>query len=620
MKINDFAPQAAQTATSLLELGNQIGQMHLSKADTGDSGSLPLQIGIESIVNSWIRNQMAYRTQLVGDLNKIATQVQEIRAPLQHITAEVFRRGIVWEPTVNKPDESQLDAINPFINNANRFHKTLEEVLRLCHFDLNSIDDAFILLNKSYTSEDGKIEQQLVEIRHLDPAITDFDLDSRGLPENFHWFCPAHRFKVVEKDTPTDEEKEALVCAEKKCGAALRPAMYKYSHKNAIYYLLDDEVIHLSKFYPTDTFGWSPILTLFEKALTLLGMDKNLYRYFFERKMPAAMLMVSTDDPDSLRRERQQWESKTKQDTNYMPMVAVSSRNNRGRVDLVRLFHTMQEMDYLPIRNEIRERVASMWGVTPAWQGAPEGFGGLTTQTTQLVVMSRVVEGDQRLFHERVFPKILDCFGITDWKMVLPTPEEKAESTRISFALQRAQLAQQLAAQGYDVELKEQNIDAENVAFVVSGQQVNMAKMGAEAQAMSLMQQEQQMQQMQQEQEMQQQMAAQGGEEGGAPPGGAPPGGGGMPMQLSLASKPWTQQLAEMGYPFPIIKSVQPDGSKVWFQHGIEDFTATLNMGRIGHVEKATMTSYTPPEPEKQPASTNGASSNPVQRIDTDDE
>jgi hypothetical protein len=91
-------------------------------------------------------------------------------------------------------------------------------------------------------------------------------------------------------------------------------------------------------------------------------------------------------------------------------------------------------------------------------------------------------------------------------------------------------------------------------------------------------------------------------------------------MQLSLASKPWTQQLAEMGYPFPIIKSVQPDGNKVWFQHGVTDYTATLNMGRIGHVEKAVMTVYTPPETEKRSVATNGVSSNPVQRIETDDE
>lgn len=600
MKISQFVPQASQQNSQLATLSTQIGAMHTQKQVAEGEGSQPLQLGIESIVNSWIRNQMAYRTQLVGDLNKIATQVQEIRAPLQHITSEVFRRGIVWEPTVSKPDEHQLDEINKFMGDANRFHKTLEEVLRLVHFDLNAIDDAFILLNKTYAAkgsgEKKELDSSLVEIRHLDPAITDFDLDARGLPENFHWFCPAHRFKVIEKDTPTDEEKAHLVCIEADCGLPFQPAMYKYSHKNAIYYLLNDEVIHISKFYPTDTFGWSPILTLFEKALTLLGMDKNLYRYFFERKMPAAMLMVSTDDPDSLRRERQSWEAKTRQDSNFMPMVAVSSRNNRGRVDLVRLFHTMQEMDYLPIRNEIRERVASMWGVTPAWQGAPEGFGGLTTQTTQLVVMSRVVEGDQRIFHERVFPKILDAFGITDWKMVLPTPEEKAESTRISFALQRTQLAQQQSGLGLSVELKEQNVDAENVQFVVSGEIVNMAKLGAEQQALAIMQQEQEMQQ------MQEQAQQQGGPE--------------QELQLSRASKPWTNQLAEMGYPFPILKEFSTDGSKVWFQQGTEDFVASINGGRVGSVTPAVMKSFTPPEDEK----TVPAPSKDIERVDYTEE
>ena len=598
MKISQFVPQASQSNAQLAGLSASIGAMHSQKAVDAGEGSQPLQLGIESIVNSWIRNQMAYRTQLVGDLNKIATQVQEIRAPLQHITAEVFRRGIVWEPTTKKPDEHQLDEINKFIGDANRFHKTLEEVLRLVHFDLNAIDDAFILLNKTYVSRgkaNPKLDSSIIEIRHLDPAITDFDLDARGLPENFHWFCPAHRFKVIEKDTPSDEEKKQLVCIEDDCGLPFQPAMYKYSHKNAIYYLLNSEVIHISKFYPTDTFGWSPILTLFEKALTLLGMDKNLYRYFFERKMPAAMLMVSTDDPDSLRRERQSWEAKTKQDSNFMPMVAVSSRNNRGRVDLVRLFHTMQEMDYLPIRNEIRERVASMWGVTPAWQGAPEAFGGLTTQTTQLVVMSRVVEGDQRIFHERVFPKILEAFNITDWKMVLPTPEEKAESTRISFALQRVQLAQQAVGLGYDIELKEQNVDLENVQFVVSGEAVNTAKLGAEQQALAIMQQEQQMQAEQQQ--------AQGGEEQG----------GEQEMQLSMASKPWTKQLAEMGFPFPIIKELTPDGQRLWFTHGSEDFTASLNMGRIGNVNKAVMKSFTPPADATK---TPNAPSKDIERID----
>ena len=132
---------------------------------------------------------------------------------------------------------------------------------------------------------------------------------------------------------------------------------FKYFFLFKHMYLFDDEIIHISKFSPSETYGWSPILTIFEKALTLVGMDKNIYRYFFERKMPASMVMVTTDDPESLRREREHIAAQTRLDPNYIPMVAVSARNQRGRVDLVRLFHTLQEMDYLPVREEIRERL-----------------------------------------------------------------------------------------------------------------------------------------------------------------------------------------------------------------------------------------------------------------------
>ena len=60
-----------------------------------------------------------------------------------------------------------------------------------------------------------------------------------------------------------------------------------------------------------------------EKALTLVGMDKNLYRYFFERKMPASMLMVNTDDPESLRREREHIAAQTRLDPHYISTLDV---------------------------------------------------------------------------------------------------------------------------------------------------------------------------------------------------------------------------------------------------------------------------------------------------------
>ena len=343
----------------------------------------------------------------------------------------------------------------------NIFDQSLEEVLKQFHFDVNCIDDSFLYLVKEYKDIDGKsVRSKVKEIRRLNPALVEFDLDAAGLTKNSHFMCPIHREKILE---------EPKQCEDDKCKLDCMPVMYKYYHRNQHLFLFDGEVIHISKFSPSETYGWSPILTVFEKALTLIGMDKNLYRYFFERKMPASMMMVFTDDPESLRRERQHIAAQTRLDPNYVPMVAVSSRQNRGRVDMVRLYHTLQEMDYLPVRAEIRERIAAIWGVTPAWQGAPEAFGGLSTQTQQLVVMSRVVEGDQRLFHEKVFPQLLEAFGITDWALRLPNPEEKAEATRISFSQQRAQVVNQYIALAFDVRLKDNGVPLDEAEFLVFG-------------------------------------------------------------------------------------------------------------------------------------------------------
>ena len=631
MRLSDYLPEVPKLAQTVINLNEQINFLDLMKSGGGETGRAPT-IGLDHVVNTWVRHQMAYRQQLVMDLQMLAYSIEEVRSPLQHITGEVFRRGIKWVPIVEDPDQEQRERLVKFMDDCNIFDQSLEEVLRQFHFDLNCVDDAFIYLVKEYKKTDkGKLRSKVNEIRRLNPALVEFDLDAAGLPKNAHFMCPIHRETIKE-----DPGK----CPEDDCDLDLQPVMYKYYHRNQHLILFDGEVIHLSKFSPSETYGWSPILTIFEKALTLIGMDKNLYRYFFERKMPASMMMVFTDDPESLRRERQQIAAQTRLDPNYIPMVAVSARNNRGRVDMVRLFHTLNEMDYLPVRNEIRERIAAMWGVTPAWQGAPEAFGGLSTQTQQLVVMSRVVEGDQRLIHEKIFPQILEAFGITDWRLELPQPEEKAEATRISFSQQKAQIANQFIALGFDVRLKDDGVAVEDAEFVIYGKPVNMMEKQGEQMDMQLEQTQQQMEMMQQQQQM---MEMQGmgtpekpdgvnpapGRVGSAPGGGesaeaapVPP----MPMQNmdiskdkdylwnsrphrppgfetdpdsygearkddmdpTKAPKTWVEGIIAKGYLTPVIKQVADDGSKMWFTQDGVDYIADLNPIGVTHIQKAT--------------------------------
>ena len=616
MKLSEYMPQVPQMQQQMADLNKQISLLDVMKA-TGDTGSAPT-VGLDQIVNTWVRHQMAYRQQLVQDLQTVVMSVEEIRGPLSHITGEVFRRGIEIIPTVENADKEQTTKLKNWLDDCNVFDQSLEEVLRQFHMDLNSLDDAFLYMAKEYKDEgNGKVTSRLQEIRRLNPALVEFDLDQAGLPKNAHWICPIERTDVAEGPGKSEKGLERI------------PAMYKYYHRNQHMYFTDDEIIHLSKFSPSETYGWSPILTIFGKALTLIGMDKNLYRFFYERKMPASMIMVTTDDPESLRREREHIAAQTRLDPNYVPMVAVSARNQRGRVDMVRLFHTLQEMDYLPVREEIRERVAAMWGVTPAWQGAPDAFGGMSSQTQQLVVMSRVVEGDQRLIREKVFPRILKAFGITDYELQLPQPEEKAENTRISFAQQKIAIANQFSQLGFDVKLKEQDVPFWEADFIVSGEPVPTAQMQAEQTALGIQQTRNAMEQEEQQQQAMAEQQAAATEEGpiapeeeGAEPIQAmqkaykPPSqrkfkgrtGGVTPdwsdkhpdeerdidaytearekNELTL-SKTWIESLSEKGFTSPLIKEVSSDMSQMWFEQNNVDYIAQLAGDSVTTVEKA---------------------------------
>ena len=636
MKLSEYMPEMPGMAQQMIDMNEGLNFIQLMKQQ-GDKGSAP-SIGLDHIVNTWVRHQMAYRQQLVQDLQTISYSVAEIRTALGHITGEVFRRGMEVHPNKKDADRGQLKYFNEFLTDANVFDQSLEAVLRQFHNDINTVDDGFLYLMKEYYDDGGTIKSKVKEIRRLNPALVEFDLDQAGLPKNAHFICPMDRSDV--EDVPGKSKK----------GYDRVPAMYKYYHRNQHIYLRDSEVIHVSKFSPSETYGWSPILTVFEKALTLIGMDKNLYRYFFERKMPASMLMVTTDDAESLRKEREHIAAQTRLDPNYIPMVAVSSRNQRGRVDLVRLFHTLQEMDYLPVKEEIRERVGAVWGVTPAWQGAPEAFGGLSTQTQQLVVMSRVVESDQRLFHDKVFPRILRAFGITDFELLLPTPEEKAEATRISFAQQRIGIASQFAQLGFDVKLKEEDVPLEEAEFVVSGEMAQTTQMQAQGQALQLQQQIDQAEQMQQQQAAAAAVGAEGGgeageagEEGGE--GGALPAIQAMEKSIPASqrkfkgrtggrtpdyndktpleerdidewadkrkekaedrswgleiNKTWIQSLNEQGFVSPTIKEVAPDGSKMWFIEKGIDYVADLSTDGLGEIKKAT---FLVPFPNQSPS------------------
>ena len=88
MKLAEYLPEVPQIAQQMSNLNQQINMLELMKG-TGETGQAPT-FGLDHVVNTWVRHQMAYRQQLVMDLQTISMSVEEIRGPLGHITGEVL--------------------------------------------------------------------------------------------------------------------------------------------------------------------------------------------------------------------------------------------------------------------------------------------------------------------------------------------------------------------------------------------------------------------------------------------------------------------------------------------------------------------------------------------------
>ncbi len=434
----------------------------------------------------------------IQDLYLLAFDSAEIRTPLLHIKGEIFRKGFdEWKPKfsvkcvkcgfeskervdacpkcssneLREPDTKQYEEFDKLKKNCNNFGQSLEELCNIIEDDINIVDDSYLFLNKTYLGDGKNLYGKVNEIRRLHPALLEFDLDKAGLPKNSHWLCPFHRDKVEVKQSE---------CVE--CGTKMIPVMYVWNHRGQRVYLFEDEIIHSSKFSPSETYGYSPLLTIMQKVLTISGMDRFLYRYFFERKTPTQMILTSTDDPQSLEVERARIDAKMMEDPTYTPWIAVSARTQRGRTDVVKLWHTLQEMDYLNVRNEIRDRVAAIYGVPQIYMNVMEGIGGISGQTQQLKVFSNVVEADQRRYNEKIFPILLQNFGITDWEIRLRAPEEKIEAVVLQMAQQKVAIAAQMLQMGFEVELKPECEDIDTLDFEFTGKAKSMTEQQVEMQ------------------------------------------------------------------------------------------------------------------------------------------
>ena len=452
-----------------------------------------------------------------------------LRTTINTLCQEIFRRGYYWEKKYHKkctncgeeyqhdtvtecrvcgneefdsPDADQIMYPRWLLKQRNSMDQSFIEVMKEIEWDLDIVDDAFLLLIKEYFIDPDSGEIEFFRVKELvrgDPTFMRIVADKAGKRGGRYLMCPIHRDKTYPHN------REHKNCEVDGCGLPLQDIHYiNTAGSGKTQYYIEGEVLHLSKFNPSKLYGRSPVASMWRQAQSLTAMDNYIYLAYQKRRIPRGVLAITTDNIQSTASFWKGAEEKMERDPHYIPKVGVESSSGRGKVEFVRFMDSLDEMQYAQVRDEIRMRIAAFYGVSNVFMMDAGKSGGLNNEGMQILVTNRAVESGQKLYSRELFPRMLDQMGVEDWCLTLYPNEEEDEITRLRRDEQEVNIAQRMQALGFQPELTE---DAgRDIRFVYKKPDPQEAM-------------------------MQQQGGAAGGM--GMPPGGGmPPMGGGMPPPM----------------------------------------------------------------------------------------
>ena len=428
-----------------------------------------------------------------------------LRTVQSKLKQEIFRRGYHWERKFRKkcveceeeyhhdveqctscdgqvrdPDPEQIIYPRWLLKQENAMEQSFMDVLGEIETDLNIVDDAFLILIKEYFVDPESGEIAFYRVKNIirgDPIFMRIIADKRGVRGGRYKICRIHRDQVAY---PGQEPKCQV------CGSDLVDAHYVNmagSGKNQYY--TKGEVIHLSKYNPSKLYGRSPVNTMWRQAMSLTAMDNYIYTAYQKRRTPKGIISVTTDNLESMKSFWKSVDEKMERDPHYVPKVGIESSSGRGGVNWVKFMDTLEEMQYIAVRDEIRNRIAAYYGVSSIFMIDNGKSGGLNNEGLQILVTNRAVEYGQKVYTENLFPRMLRQMDVTDWKLTLYPNEEEDEITRLRRDEMEVNLAQRMAMLGYKPELLEEG--ERDIRFVYKKQpegQPGMPQQGMPQQGM----------------------------------------------------------------------------------------------------------------------------------------
>ena len=336
-----------------------------------------------------------------------------------------------------KPDPANRKRLEDLMTKPiNGNEQTLEELSRQLEQDLEIFDMAFMLTSPKYKINDdtGKSKvKEYTEYIRIDPPSIAFIVDADGRLGYTDtgaqvMVCPdpAHR-KENLMYTKDGEEARCHIC-----NAIGLPAWFEV---NTVYglgvptpkrvvYAKGEIIWKVGKYSPGLLYGYSPIYTIWSKAMALSHMDEYIRKYFDKMRPPRGMLILSSRNYETFRKSWDVLQQKALEDPySIQPLLVENDKGAQGKMaEWLDFTGSLKELEFTVIRRELRMIIGALYGVLPLYFGElPTGW---SQEGLQVTITNRAVKWGQDILYKSFFRKIADHLGIDDWDIKLNEGEE----------------------------------------------------------------------------------------------------------------------------------------------------------------------------------------------------
>ncbi len=352
------------------------------------------------------------------DLDLLAKNSDLLQIIFNTRARKTFQKGFDIDPIEENAESDNLEDIEKWQRRINNNNQSLKEVLTQLDKDLNTFDDAYLLALKDYGyNANGEINfAETKEFIRLDPISvnkvldkalrlgrTEYGNDSISRPVYFN-----------------PEQREALTTDnyDKKTGRRNLQAHYKVWTSDGVIYYNDSEVMHKSSFNPSLAYGYSPLFSGHLKLLILILQDIYIKKYYGEDKPLKGLLVFNTQDKQGLMKTFTELRAQVKKNPHSVKPIVAESDDGRKPVEYIDMAKTMDEMQFSDNRQEIRQQIGAIYGVSPMFQNDMSQGGGLNNEGLQVTVTNEVISDRQELFNNSFLRFIFtDNLGFNGWSV-----------------------------------------------------------------------------------------------------------------------------------------------------------------------------------------------------------